>query len=217
MRLLKAFFHAVNSAAKSATVVAETVATTATKVAKPVTKVLTKVAKTALQLSIILAVGSAAMLILLMILPMILTNTIDIEQEHSQAIELLPPSKSKPSKQQEIIENGVLITPLSDEDLLIYSFFQEPLESTTAEVQEAAKTDRTPAERNIKPLNNQLVLTTICWQAINKVAEQLNKIKASELKSIASELQIPKYRNMNKSQLMISIIKAQEEAPEFSC
>lgn len=212
MNLIPAFFNAVKSAANSVKTVAETVAKTvaetATKVLQTIAKVASKVAITALQLAMILAVGTATMLILPIILPMILPMSTDIEQEeHSQVIELLPPSK-RPIKQVELIENEVLITPPSDEDLLIYSFFQEPLEQPTTEIQEAAETEKTPTTRDIKPLNNRLALTTICWQTLSNVSEKLSKIKASELKSIASELQIPKYRSLNKSQLLVEIMQA---------
>jgi hypothetical protein len=36
------------------------------------------------------------------------------------------------------------------------------------------------------------------------------------MKSIASELKIPKYRSMNKSQLLVEIVEAHENAPAFS-
>jgi hypothetical protein len=213
MKLLQAFFNAVKSAAKSIAAAAKTVATTATKVAQTVSKSASKVAKPALQLTMIIAVGTATMLILPVILPAILAQTSNIEQEHSQAIELLPPSKSRPIKQQEIIENEVLITPISDEDLLIQSFFEQSIEQPTNEIQEVAETK---LKQGIKPLNNQLALTTICWQTISETAKLLDSIKASEMKSIASELQIPKYRSMNKTQLLLEIVTAHEHAPEFS-
>ncbi len=222
MRLLEAFFNAVKSAAKSATAVAEpaaeTIAETTTKVLQTIAEVASKVAKPALQLAMIIAVGGATMLILPMILPMILNNITNIEQEgYSQAIAVLPASKPKRIKQQEIIENEVLVTPFFDAEFLIHSFFEQPIEQPAIDTKEVTETDKTPVKRYINSLNNQLALKTTCWQAIAKVSELLDKIKASELKSIASELQISKYRSMNKSQLMISIIKAQEEAPEFSC
>lgn len=220
MRLLKAFFSAIQSAANSvveaAEIVVETIKETTKRVAITVAKVFAKTMKNALQMSMILAVGGATMLILPMILPMILTNTSNIEQEHSQAIELLPPSKAKPIKQVETIENEVLITPISDENLLIQSFFKTSLEQPTTEIQEASETDKTSTKRDIKPLSNQLATQMIGWQAINNVSNLLNKIKASELKSIASELHIPKYRNMNKTQLLLAITEAFDNAPAFS-
>ena len=220
MRLLKAFFDAVQSAAKSVQASAETVVEViekaATRVAKTIVKVFAKAANQALQLAMIIAVGGATVLVLPIILPMILPMNTNIEPEHSPAIELLPPSKSKPIKQQEIIENEVLITPLSDEYLLIQSFFNQPLEQPTPEIKEANETTKTFIKRDIKPLNNQLALTTICWQALSHVSEKLSKIKASELKSIASEMHIPKYRNMNKTQLLLAITEAFDSAPAFS-
>jgi hypothetical protein len=59
--------------------------------------------------------------------------------------------------------------------------------------------------RSFKPLHNRLTATLICWQAINTTAELLDDIKASEMKSIAAKLKISKYRNMNKTQLLVAI------------
>lgn len=210
MRLLKAFFNAVKSAAKSietdVLTAIKTIATTAKKVAIKVSKVAFKVLRTSLQLSLIIAVCCVTLLIIPMILPMILANTSNIEKEHSQAITMLPPRKAKPIKQQETIENGILITPISDEELLIQTFYELPIEQPKTEIEEVSETGKTQDKRDIKPLNNQLALKTISWQALYKVSEQLNKIKASELKSIASELHISKYRSMNKIQLLIAIM-----------
>lgn len=60
-----------------------------------------------------------------------------------------------------------------------------------------------------EPLNNQLALISVCWQAFASVTESLKSVKASEMKAIASQLEIPKYRNMNKSQLLVAIAYAQ--------
>jgi hypothetical protein len=155
------------------------------------------------------------------------------QTKETHTIALLPPSKPYPKRNnQEEIENDVLIANPPIET--IFKLYTAPkqrsweqwildqiqLETSKAqsepEIKEVLQPIEKPAKYNIKPLSNRLASSIVCWQAFNQVSELLSKIKASELKSIASELQIPKYRNMNKSQLLLEIIHAQECAPEFS-
>jgi hypothetical protein len=194
------FFNAVKSVAK-------TIANVATKF---ISRIAPKVVTTIFALTLIIAIGATIALLL----PVIVAGTItsDTNQEETQPIALIPPKKPSQKRKQEIIENEVIITPPSDEYLLLHSFLEESIKESP----EVLETLEPQIQQSTNPLNNQLATIIICWQAIAKVSIILDKIKASELKSIASDLQIPRYRNMNKSQLMISIIKAQEEAPEFS-
>lgn len=146
-------------------------------------------------------------------------------------IELLPPYY--PLKEQEVIENEILITPPSVETMfnnhlkpkqLIWQqqIFKEIQQQT--EIQEASKPTEALASpgldtalcRDAKPLNNQLITQMICWQALSLTAKLLDQIKASEMKSIAAELKIPKYRAMNKTELLLEIVEAHEHAPAFS-
>ncbi len=66
------------------------------------------------------------------------------------------------------------------------------------------------------PLNNQLAIATIGWQAIAQASILLDNIKASELKSIASDLKVKGYRKLKKTELMLEIFQAFENAPAFS-
>jgi hypothetical protein len=146
-------------------------------------------------------------------------------------IELLPPCK--PLKQQEIIQNEVLITPPSLET--IFNNYFKPKQLTwqqqilkniqqQTEIQDASQPTEALASpgldtascRDAKPLNNQLATQIICWQALSTTAKLLDEIKASEMKVTAGELKIPKYRSMNKTQLLIEIVDAHEHAPAFS-
>lgn len=162
---------------------------------------------------LIFAIGTIAVLIAVVFAMIPLLNATNVTDECPQqketnlTIGLLPSSNRKRERlhnQTKPIQNEVLITPPSDEDLLIYSFFHEP---------EALEIH---AKRDIQPLNNQLATQLICWQVTSEVSKKLGEIKASELKSIASELQIPKYRNMNKTQLLLAITEAFDNAPAFS-
>jgi hypothetical protein len=165
--------------------------------------------------------------------PLFITGLILIKNQKKATpnIELLPPYS--PLKQQEIIENEILITPPSVET--IFNNHLKPKQITwqqqilkeiqqQAEIQEASKPTEALASpgldtalcRDAKPLNNQLITQMICWQALSVTAKLLDQIKASEMKSIASELKIPKYRSMNKFQLLIEIVDAHEHAPAFS-
>lgn len=172
--------------------------------------------------------------------PLFITGliTLNIKQQHQKkeppTIAMLPPCKPHEKHiNQEKITNEILITPPPIES--IFNLHTAPKQPTwqqiilnqiqpTTEIQDASQSAEALAMpgidtalcRDAKPLNNQLALTTICWQAISNVSELLNKIKASEMKSTASELQIPKYRSMNKSQLLIEIVEAFNNAPAFS-
>lgn len=155
---------------------------------------------------------------------------INSQKKATPKIELLPPCK--PFKQQEMILNEVLITPPSLQT--IFNNYLKPKQQTwqqmiTEEIQqklqktieiEARAIPETPnprreTQRKCNPFN-QLNIAMITWQMMNELSTLLNNIKASEMKTIASELQIPKYRNMNKSQLLIEIVSAHQNAPEFS-
>jgi hypothetical protein len=70
--------------------------------------------------------------------------------------------------------------------------------------------------RNLWALCRWMTILTICWQALSETAKLLNTIKASEMKDTASKLEIPKYRNMNKTQLLLEIVEAHEALPAFS-
>lgn len=134
----------------------------------------------------------------------------ELQIKETPAIELLTPIKQKRIREIETIENGVIVTPPSDEDLLLFSFY----DSTEPEILEQPKSPE--LKRQTEPLNNQLALDTICWQALATTAKLLDEIKASDMKSTAVELQIPRYRNMNKTQLLLEIVRAYDDAPIFS-
>jgi hypothetical protein len=89
---------------------------------------------------------------------------------------------------------------------------EEPTEATTLK----AETDTILIRKVKSAISSELAITLACWQAIIQTTEHLNAIKASEMKKIAADLEIPKYRNMNKTQLLLEIISAHESAPEFS-
>jgi hypothetical protein len=137
--------------------------------------------------------------------PLFITGIITLKLlEESQPEELparalLPSAKPKRTRETETIENGVIIPPLSDEYLLLFCFYEAP-----------------EIPRQKEPLSNQLAIQRICWEALAATAKLLDGIKASEMKSSAAGLQIPKYRNMNKTQLLLEIVRAYEEAPVFS-
>ena len=160
------------------------------------------------------------------------------QKKEAPTIAILPPGKpyKKLIKQTETIQNDVLITPPSVEAIFDYQLRPKPptwqqqilkeiqqnwkLPTEIKEALEATKVfDRprlnTASHRDANPFN-QLTITTICWQAMSQVSELLDKIKASEMKSIAAELKIPKYRQMNKTQLLLEIVEAHNNAPEFS-
>ncbi|HEY9299180.1 MAG TPA: hypothetical protein VIQ31_23050 [Phormidium sp.] len=166
------------------------------------------------------------------------------KKETRKVIAMLPPCKpcEKHFKQIETIQNEVLITPPSTEAIFDYQLrpkqptWQQQIlkeiwlhgelptaNQPTTEIQDTSQPTEalaipgmdTALRRDAKPLNNQLAISTTCWQAISATAKLLDGIKASELKSIASELQIPKSRNMNKTQLLIEIVTAHESDPAF--
>lgn len=167
------------------------------------------------------------------------------QTKEALTLAILPPGKlhQKNLKQIETIQNEVLVTPPSAETIFDYHLTSKqptwqqqilkeirqdwrlPTENQpTTEIQEASKSTEALARsgldiasrRDAKPLNNQLALITICWQAISKTATLLDAIKSSELKTIASQLQITRYRNMNKTQLLVSITDAFDNIPVFS-
>jgi hypothetical protein len=165
--------------------------------------------------------------------PLFITGLILIKNQKKATpnIELLPPYSLL--KQQEIIRNEVLITPPSLET--IFNNYFKPKQLTwqqqileniqqQTEIQDASESTEALARpgldtascRDAKPLNNQLITQIICWQVLSTIAKLLDGIKASEMKFIASELKIPKYRSMKKSQLLIEIVDAHEHAPAFS-
>ena len=74
----------------------------------------------------------------------------------------------------------------------------------------------TISSRDIKPLNNELAIELIYWQTIKNTNNLLDKFKMSELKEIASELQVKGYRKMKKLELALEILEAYEKAPMFS-
>jgi hypothetical protein len=150
----------------------------------------------------------------------------------------------KPIKQTDAIPNEILIMPPSVEAIFDYHLTpkaatwqqqilnqirwqlrgeNQPTTETNNEIQETSKPAEALARLGLNttaPHNantfNQLNITTICWQSMSQVSELLDKIKASEMKSIAAELKIPKYRKMNKTQLLLEIVEAHNNAPEFS-
>lgn len=168
------------------------------------------------------------------------------QKKDTTTITMLPlcqPCK-KHIKQTEAIPNEILIMPPSVEAIFDYHLTPkaatwqqqilnqlrwqlraetQPTTETTNEIQETSKPTEaltrpgldTTAPHNANPFN-QLNITTICWQSMSQVSELLDKIKASEMKSIAAELKIPKYRQMNKTQLLLEIMEAHNNAPEFS-
>lgn len=153
------------------------------------------------------------------------------QTKEAPTIAILPPSK--PCLEQETIENEVLITPPSAEAIFDYhlspkkpNWQQQILKEIQplAEIQNTSQSAQTltrfeldtTSRHDTKSLNNQFALLAICWQAISQTATLLDAIKASEMKSIASELKIPRYRNLNKTQLLVEIVEAHESAPAFS-
>jgi hypothetical protein len=87
--------------------------------------------------------------------------------------------------------------------------------SETTEILVTAGVD-TISSRDIKPLNNELAIQLIYWQTIKNVNNLLDKFKMSELKKIASELQVKGYRKMKKLELALELLDAYEKAPMFS-
>jgi hypothetical protein len=164
--------------------------------------------------------------------PLFITGSILIKNQKKVTpnIKLLPPYS--PLKQQEIIRNEVLITPPSLETIFNNHFKPKQLTwqqqilkniQQQTEIQDAAESTEalarpgldTASYRDAKLLNNQLATQIICWQALSTTAKLLNQIKVSEMKATAAELKIPKYRSMNKSQLLVKIVDAHEHAPAF--
>jgi hypothetical protein len=151
------------------------------------------------------------------------------QKKATPKIELLPPYK--PFQQQEAIQSEVLIIPPSLET--IFNNQVKPKQPTWQRMilEEIEQNLQTPIATNVMPTTeasnsleliqrigkpfNQLNIATVCWKAISETSKLLDNIKASEMKSIASELKIPKYRGMNKTQLLIEILTAHENAPEF--
>jgi hypothetical protein len=150
------------------------------------------------------------------------------QTKEATTIIILPPSKPHEKHiKQEIIQNDLLIKSPFFEVIFDHQFtpkaptwqqqMLKEIQQPTTEIQEASEpTEDTASRHDAQPLNNQLAILTICWQAIGETAVLLDAIKASEMKSIASELKIPRYRNLNKTQLLLEIVEAHESAPAFS-
>ena len=162
---------------------------------------------------------------------LIATNMKQNQQTETPAIPLLPPHK--PCLERERIENEVLITPWSAEAIFDYhlspkqpNWQQQILKEIQplTEIQNPSQSPQTPtrlqldttSRHDTKFLNNRFALLAICWQAIGETVTLLNAIKASEMKSVASQLKIPRYRSLNKTQLLLEIVEAHESAPAFS-
>ncbi len=142
------------------------------------------------------------------------------QTKEAPTIAMLPPYKpyQKRIEQVEIV-NKTLIKPPPSESIFklhlaskqptcqkqILKEIQLPENQPKPQIKETIKLTETPTVRSFKPLHYRLAATLICWQAINRTAELLNDIKASEMKSIAAKLKISKYRNMNKTQLLVAI------------
>jgi hypothetical protein len=93
---------------------------------------------------------------------------------------------------------------------------QTPIKTDAMQSAEDSNSPRLKTTQRIDKPFNQLNIATICWRTISETSKLLDNIKASEMKWIAAELKIPKYRNMNKTQLLLEIVTAHEKAPEFS-
>jgi hypothetical protein len=218
-------FNAVNSAQKPAAIGFLTILGLGT-----VTALVTAISNLlALLIPVLTVITKAAIYAYpLFIAGLIITKN---QKKATPNIELLPPCE--PIKQQEIIRNEVLITPPSLETIFNNHFKPKQLTwqqqilknlQQQTEIQDASESTEALARpgldtascRDAKPLNNQLITQMICWQALSITAKLLDQIKASEMKSIASELKIPKYRAMNKTQLLIEIVDMHEHAPAFS-
>jgi hypothetical protein len=157
---------------------------------------------------------------------------IKTQKKATPKIELLLPYK--PFQEQEAIQNEVLITPPSLETIFnnqlkpkqptwqrmileeIERNFQTPIETDAMQTTEDSNSPGLKTIQRICKPFNQLNIATVCWQAISEISKLLDNIKASEMKSIAAELKIPKYRQMTKTQLLLEIVEAHEKAPEFS-
>ena len=219
------FLNTVNSAKKSAAIGFLTILGLGT-----VTALVTAISNLlALLIPVLTIVTKTA----IYVYPLFITGLILIKNQKKATpnIELLPPCE--PIKQQEIIQNEVLITPPSLETIFNNHFKPKQLTwqlqilkniQQQTEIQDVSESTEALARpgldtascRDVKPLNNQLITQIICWQVLSTTAKLLDQIKASEMKSIASELKIPKYRAMNKSQLLVEIVEAHENAPAFS-
>lgn len=151
---------------------------------------------------------------------------LNLKEQHqtkeTHTIPLLPPFKPyEKCRIQEENTNDVLITPPPIESIFklhvapkqpsweqwILNQIRREITETQSEpeIQETSPPIENPPQSKIKPLNNRLANTVICWQALHQVSTWLDETKASELKNIASKLKIPKYRQMNKTQLLVSI------------
>lgn len=218
-------FNAVNSAQKSAAIGFLTILGlgTITALATAISNLL------ALLIPVLTIVTKGAIYAYpLFIAGMILIKS---QKKATPNIELLP--SYQPLKQQDIIQNKVLITPPSLE--VIFNNYYKPKQLSWQqqilkkiqqpnEIQDASKSTEALARpgldtascRDAKPLNNQLATQIICWHALSTTAKLLDEIKASEMKATAGELKIPKYRSMNKTQLLVEIVEVHENAPAFS-
>lgn len=218
-------FNAVNSAQKSAAIGFLTILGLAI-----ITALVTAISNL---LALLIPVLTIVTKIAIYAYPLFITGLIitKTQKKATSNIELLPPCE--PIKQQELIQNEILITPPSLETIFNNHFKPKQLTwqqqilkniQQPTEIQDASQSTEALASpgldtascRDAKPLNNQLATQIICWQALSITAKLLDEIKASEMKVTASELKIPKYRAMNKTQLLVEIVEAHENAPEFS-
>lgn len=125
---------------------------------------------------------------------------------------LLPPAPAKHYPQCELAEcPDVLITPVPQSLVLEAISAKLYCQQTPtwqqwviAQIQEQPKIV-TEIQVASNPLNNQLALIAVCWQAFAQTAEALKPVKASELKEVASDLKIKGYRKMNKSELLVAL------------
>ncbi|MEW5860370.1 MAG: Rho termination factor N-terminal domain-containing protein [Cyanobacteriota bacterium] len=164
------------------------------------------------------------------------------QKKETPIIAMLPPSQpdDRLIKQTELIENKVLITapsietifhqqlatkqPTWQQQLLKEIRLELPSENPPkAESQDTSQSAEALARPGLDTASHhdgtpfsQLNITIICWQAISQAAVLMDAVKASEMKEIASQLEIPKYRKMNKSQLLVEIVEAFNNAPAFS-
>lgn len=146
------------------------------------------------------------------------------QKKEAPTTAMLPPCQPiQPTAQTQLIGTKVLVLPPA-KTLNEYYLHPQTLNWQQQILKEIRQIDtcalptsnQQQEQRKPKPLNNQLATVTVGWQAINQVAILLEAIKASELKSFASALGIPKYRKMNKTQLLVEIVAAYDNAPAFS-
>lgn len=136
-------------------------------------------------------------------------------EQAQPTLELLPPSRQNHYPQGDLAQRPdqqkYLLIPISQAQVV------EAIEKRFSCQQEAQTWQQwvitqlplpVPSSSTLqreKSLNNALALQLIGWEAFAKVAQALKLIKASELKQVASSLNIKNYRRMNKSELLVAI------------